>query len=238
MSNLVEFRIDGAVASITLNRPDAGNRLTNAMAADVTQALGECQAARAIVLRGAGNDFCIGRDMQPPPAGAGVTPADVMREDAAPMLAMFDAFGRCTQPLVCVAQGRAWGIGTVVAAMCDVTIATQDTTFRLGELERGIPPCIAMSALLDRMPSKALAWLVYSAEPMPAAAALGHGIVSRVVESAGLEAATATFLERLLAFDAAPVAAVKAYLEQAPRDNPQRALQLGASMLCNVLASR
>ena len=51
--------------------------------ADVTRALGECQAARAIVLRGAGNDFCIGRDMQPPPAGAGVTPADVMREDAA-----------------------------------------------------------------------------------------------------------------------------------------------------------
>jgi glutamate 5-kinase len=64
-----------------------------------------------------------------------------------------------------VVQGRAWGIGTVFAAMCDVTIASRDASFRLGELERGIPPCIAMSALLDRMLSKALAWLVYSADP-------------------------------------------------------------------------
>jgi enoyl-CoA hydratase/carnithine racemase len=238
MSTLVDFRMDGEIANITLNRPDAGNRLTNAMAADVSRALGECLAARAIVLRGAGADFCIGRDMQPPPAGAGFSPADVMREDAAPMLAMFDAFRRRTQPVVCVVQGRAWGIGTVFAAMCDVTIASRDASFRLGELERGIPPCIAMSALLDRMPSKALAWLVYSAESMDAPSALGHGIISRLVEPAALVAETSAFLARLLAFEAAPVAAVKAYLEQAPRDNPQHALQLGASMLCNVLASR
>jgi enoyl-CoA hydratase/carnithine racemase len=238
MSTLVEFTTHGEVATITLNRPEAGNRLTNAMAADIGTALARCAGMRAIVLRGAGGDFCLGRDMQPPPPGADATPADVMREDAGPMIGMFDAFSRCTQPLVCVVQGRAWGIGTVFAALCDVTFAASDATFRLAELERGIPPCIAMSALIDRMPAKALAYLVYSAETMDAKTALASGIASRIVEAGTLGGEAEMFLEKLFTFAPQPVAAVKAYLEQAPRGNPREALQLGARMLCDVLASR
>ena len=238
MSQHVEVIVSGDIAGITLHRPESGNRLSNEMAAAVAAGLRQATGSRVIVLRGAGADFCLGRDMQPPSPGAHVSPMDVMREDAGPMLELFDTFRRCKMPLVGVVQGRAWGIGTVFAGLCDVTFAAADSCFRLAELERGIPPCIAMSPLLDRMPKKALAHLVLSAEEMGADAALGAGLVSRVVPAAQLEITVQSFVKRLLGFRPETVEAVKLYLDSAPHFNEAHAAHYGASMLSNVLASR
>ena len=238
MSPHVECTTAGPVATITLARPDAGNRLTNAMAAAVAAALDANAASRVIVLRGAGADFCLGRDMQPPKPGSNVSPVDVMREDTTPMLELFEAFRRRKQPIVGVIQGRAWGIGTVFAGLCDVTIAATSSTFRLAELERGIPPCIALSALLDRMPKKVLAHLVYSTAEMDAATALSAGLVSRTVDANGLEGSVREFTARLVSFGPGTVEAVKLYLDTAPHFNEANAAQYGSSLLANVLASR
>lgn len=238
MTGLVRSLRDGDVARITLARAEAGNRLTNAMAADLAAALDAADDARAIVLAGEGADFCIGRDMPPPAPGSGATPASVMRDDAQPMLDLLATFRRRRQPVVVRVQGRAWGIGTVFAALADVTIAATDASFRLGELERDIPPCLALSALVDAVPAKALGWMVYSTEPMPAGSALAVGLASQVVEAAELDETVATLVRRLLGFDAAAVAAVKSYLHLAPRQDAARAADLGAALLCNVLGSR
>jgi enoyl-CoA hydratase len=238
MAEHVEHRVEGAVATITLNRADAGNRLSNAMAAALGAALNASVQSRVIVLRGAGADFCIGRDMQPPAPGARVSPDEILKTDAQPMLALFAALRRCQQPVVAVVRGRAWGIGTVFAALADVTYAGTDATFRLGELERGIPPAIALSALIDRMPPKAVAHLVYSAEPIAAPAAMAAGLVSCIVEPAGLEAAVDGFVARLLTFAPDTVLAVKQYLTTAPRFSEAEAALYGSSLLANVLSSR
>jgi enoyl-CoA hydratase/carnithine racemase len=238
MSHQVEFAAADGVATITLNRPEAGNRLTNAMAAAVAGALREARESRVILLRGAGTDFCVGRDMQPPAPGAQVSPLDVIREDTGPMLELFDAFRRVRQPIVGVVQGKAWGIGTVFAGLCDITLVAAGSTFRLAELERGIPPCIAMSPLLDRMPKKVLAHLVLSAEEMGAYAALAAGLVSCVHAPDALEDAVKALVARLLSFRPETVEAVKLYLESAPHFNEANAALYGSSMLANVLASR
>lgn len=238
MSQHVECTAAGPVATITLSRPEAGNRLTNAMAAAVAAGLEASADSRVIVLRGAGADFCLGRDMQPPPPGSSVKPVDVLREDTAPMLELFEAFRRRRQPIVAVVQGRAWGIGTVFAGLCDVTLAATNATFKLAELERGIPPCIALSALLDRMPKKALAHLVYSTAEMDAATALSTGLVSRIVDAAALDQNVREFTDRLVSFGPGTVEAVKLYLDTAPHFNEANAAQYGSSLLANVLASR
>jgi enoyl-CoA hydratase/carnithine racemase len=238
MAELVEHQERGAVSTITLNRADAGNRLTNTMAAALGAALGASAQSRVIVLRGAGADFCVGRDMQPPAPGARVSPEEILKTDARPMLALFDALRRCRQPVLAVVRGKAWGIGTVFAALADVTYAAADATFRLGELERGIPPALALSALIDRMPSKAVAHLVYSAEPIAAPAAMAAGLVSRVVEPAELDAAVDGFVARLLTFAPDTVLAVKQYLATAPRFAEAEAALYGSSLLANVLSSR
>jgi len=238
MSQQIGFAVAGEIATLTLQRPEAGNRLSNEMAASVVAALRQAEGSRLLLLRGAGTDFCLGRDMQPPPPGARVSPLDVMREDAGPMIEMFDAFRHFQPPVVGVIQGRAWGIGTVFAGICDVTFAAAGSTFRLAELERGIPPCIAMSPLLDRMPKKALAHLVLSAEEMSAEAALVAGLISRVVAADQLGAAVQAFVERLLTFRPEAVAAVKQYLDSAPHFNEANAALYGGNLLSNILASR
>jgi enoyl-CoA hydratase/carnithine racemase len=238
VSAQIHFAGDGPVATISLNRSDQGNRLTNEMALALASSLDAARDSRVIVLRAEGEDFCLGREMAPPAPGAGVNALDVLRDDAGPIVALYDAFRRCRQPVVCAVAGRAWGIGMVLAAVSDVTIAAANSTFRLRELERGIPPCIAMAPLLDRMPVKALAHLVLSADEMDAPTALATGVVSRVVAAGELQQATASLLERLLTFPDEAVRAVKLYLATAPRNNEANAIVHGASILGNVLGSR
>jgi enoyl-CoA hydratase/carnithine racemase len=95
-----------------------------------------------------------------------------------------------------------------------------------------------MAPLLDRMPAKALGYLVLSADEMDAATALTTGVISRVVAADTLEAAASSLVERLLSFPDEAVRAVKQYLASAPRNNEANAVLLGASMLGNVLGSR
>jgi enoyl-CoA hydratase/carnithine racemase len=237
MSEFVLSTTDGPVTTITLARPE-GNRLTNDMARALAGALDAARASRVIVLRARGADFCLGRDMAPPPAGANVNAQDVLRDDAAPIVALYDAFRRVRQPVLCLIEGRAWGIGMVLAGVADLTLAAAGSSFRLRELERGIPPCIAMAPLLDRMPVKALGYLVLSADEMDAATALATGVISRVVAADALEAAASSLIDRLLSFPDEAVQAVKQYLASAPRHNEANAILLGASMLGNVLGSR
>jgi len=237
-SEFVQLSTEGSVSNLTLARPEAGNRLSNAMALAVVEALDAASSSRVIVLRAQGPDFCLGRDMAPPAPGAGVRAADVLRDDAAPMLSMYEAFRRCRQPVVAVVAGRAWGIGLVLAALCDVTLAAETSSFCLRELDRGIPPCVAMAPLLDRLPTKMLGYLVYSAQEIGASAALVAGIVSRLVDEGDLQAQTTAFIERLLSFPAPAVEAVKQFLATAPRGHQAQAELYGASLLANVLGSR
>jgi enoyl-CoA hydratase/carnithine racemase len=237
-SSWIGCHVQGEVATLQLQRPQAGNRLTNAMALALAQALDAARDSRVIVLRAEGPDFCLGREMAPPPPGAGVNAADVLREDAGPIQVLYEAFGRCRSPVVGLVAGRAWGIGLVLAARCDLTLCEEDSSFALRELERGIPPCIAMAPLLDRMPAKALAHLVFGAEPIGAREALAAGIVGRVVENGRLQAEGDALVQRLLSFPVPAVQAVKQFLATAPRHHEPNAVLYGAGLLANVLGSR
>jgi enoyl-CoA hydratase/carnithine racemase len=229
---------EGAILTIYIDRADAGNRLSNPMALALAKALDAAGDSRVILLRGQGADFCLGRDLEPPAPGAGVRALDVLRDDAGPIISLYGSLARRTQPIVAVVQGRAWGIGLVLVAMCDLTFVAQDSSFRLRELERGIPPCVAMAPLLDRMASKALAHLVYTAAEADAAWALAHGIASEVVPGEVLERRAREAAERIVSFPPEAVAAVKRFMADAPRSDEAKAVQFGASLLANVLSSR
>jgi len=60
---------DGGILRVTVNRPDAGNAMTDAMALELTGIVNAApKTSRMVLLRGAGKDFCVGRDAPPPPA--------------------------------------------------------------------------------------------------------------------------------------------------------------------------
>ena len=226
----------GQITTITLNRPEVGNRLTNEMAATVRQMI-DAADGRVIVLRGAGENFCLGREL-PAKAHETLTALEAKDIHTEPILSLCAAFERSPLPIVGVVQGKAMGGACALAAMCDVTIAADNAVFQLPELNHGIPPCLAMAALARRVPRKAVVHLVYSTDPIDAATALSIGLISRVVSRADLDAAARALVDKLAQFSPPAVQAVKQFMRSAPDLGSQAAADLAANLLANVVSSK
>ena len=108
---------------------------------------------------------------------------------------LYGAFRNAKVPIIAVVQGRAVGLGCALAALCDITIASDRARFQLPEMSHRIMPTIAMSALVDRVPRKAATYLVYSTQEIDAQKALTFGLVSNVVPATELDAAVANLVE-------------------------------------------
>jgi enoyl-CoA hydratase/carnithine racemase len=238
MSNPIRCEVEGSVTKITLNRPEVGNRVTNEMGRQLAEMIAAAGESQLIVLRGAGGDFCVGRDLGPPPPGLPLTALDVRRGNTEPVLALYGAFRRSPVPVLGVVTGRAIGLGCALAGLCDVTIASSDARFQLPEMQHDIPPCLVMFALLDRVPRKALTHFVYSTDEIDAATALSIGLVSRVVPGPRLEAEVGGFISTMTTRSPAAVRAVKEFLRSAPAMDAQGAADFASNLLSNVLSSR
>jgi len=238
MSDFVRRETAGALTTITINRPDCGNLVSNEMGAEIAAMLDASAASQLIVLRGAGDNFCLGRDSAAlKAAGPFRTALDMRRGNTEPALAVYGAFRRVKAPILGIVQGRAIGFGCALAGLCDVTIASDDAQFQLPEMDHGIPPCLAMSALLGNVSPKAITWLVYSTELVDAQRALTMGLVSKVVARRDLEKEADAFIHKTLKRIPASVPAVKEYMRSAPRMEPQAAADFGSTLLSGVLSS-
>src|SRR5262245_6508772 len=201
----------GDVTTITLNRPEAGNRQTDATWAAVTKMLdAAAQDSRVILFKGAGDDFCLGREAMGQPGP--VLEAYGVRDRSETIFNLYGAFRNSKVPIIGVVKGRAVGLGCALAALCDITIASDRARFQLPEMSHRIMPTIAMSALVDRVPRKAATYLVYSTQEIDAHKALTFGLVSNVVSSGERAAAVASLIEH---FKKTPLAALLAVNEYA-----------------------
>src|SRR5678815_1694270 len=186
----------GDVTTITLNRPEAGNRQTDATWAEVAKMVdAAAQESRVILFKGAGDDFCLGREAMGQPGS--VLEAYAVRERADTIFNLYGAFRNAKVPIIGVVQGRAVGLGCALAALCDITIASDRARFQLPEMSHRIMPTIAMSALVDRVPRKAATFMMYSAQEIDAHKALTFGLASDVVAANDLDSAVTTLLEHL-----------------------------------------
>jgi enoyl-CoA hydratase len=200
----------GDVTTITLNRPEAGNRQTDATWAEVTKMIdAAAQESRAILFKGAGDDFCLGREAMGQPGP--VLEAYGVRERSDTIFNLYGAFRNAKVPIIGVVQGRAVGLGCALAALCDITIASDRARFQLPEMSHRIMPTIAMSALVDRVPRKAATYLVYSTQEIDAHKALTFGLVSNVVPATELDTTVANLVEHFKKTPLAALLAVKEY---------------------------
>jgi enoyl-CoA hydratase/carnithine racemase len=224
--------------TITLNRPESGNVVSNAMGGEIVGLLESAGDAKVIVLRGAGKDFCLGRDIAAlKAAGPLKTVVDYRAGNTTPALALFGSFRRVRQPVIAVVQGKAIGLGCGLAGVCDITIAADDTQYQLPEMDHGIPPCLAMSALLGTLSPKAIGYLVYTCETIDAARARELGLISKVVPAAELQREADALIKRIAGYSAPAVPAVKEYLRSAPRMDLQGAADFGANLIAGVMTS-
>jgi enoyl-CoA hydratase len=236
-NEIIKTAQDASVATITINRSEAGNMLTVDLLRELSAAFRSManSNAKVIALRTTGGDFCRGRD---PQGGKPSPTALAMRENVvAPILDVYDAIAGAPQPIVCAVQGAALGFGCALATACDITIAADNARFRLPEMEKDLPPTLAISAMMSKVPRKALTWLVYSMEEIDANTALRLGIVSRMVPTTELGGATDRLIAELTKRSREALAAVKEYMRVATSMEPRGAADYGGSLLAAVLSS-
>lgn len=237
MTDIIRASRDGMVANITIDRPAEGNLLTIEMVRALTSAFHAAgkSDAKVIVLRSTGPDFCRGRDN----AGTAPSPTALkMRANVCePILDAYAAIANAPQPVVCAVQGAALGFGCAIAGACDISIAAVNARFKLPEMEKNLPPTLAISALMPRMPRKALTWMVYSMEELDASMALQFGIVSAVVPAAQLDIALSKFIESMTARSPEALIAVKDFFRTASLMEPRGVADYAGNLLASVLTS-
>jgi 2-(1,2-epoxy-1,2-dihydrophenyl)acetyl-CoA isomerase len=205
MTEGLRVEIDGPVATLTLDRPDALNALTMPVKIALREALESLAAnrsVRAVILTGAGRAFCAGQDLaereQPDAA-----PLDVeVRERYNPIIRALRSMG---QPVIAAVNGVAAGAGASLAFACDLRIAAEEARFVLAFGRIGLVPDSGATWFLPRIvgPARA-AELALLGDAVDAAEALRTGLVSRVVPGAELMAEARSIAGRLA--EGAPLA--------------------------------
>ena len=226
------------LATIELGRPETGNRLTAEEVAALGRAIREAggrKDVRAVVTRARGDAFCLGRA---PGGTPPKTAMDVRNGVCEPILSLYADVRATEVPVVAVVQGAAMGFGSAFVGVCDLAVAADTARFAFTEMEHNLPPTLAMSAVLEKVPFKQLMHMVLTRAEITGAEALAIGLVSQVAPKAKLEETAAATLGRLLDRDRSALAAVKEYQLQAWNLDATSAARLGANLLASVLSSQ
>lgn len=229
-------RQEGGVARIDLNRPDEGNALTRDMMvtlAALVRRLGAAPDIRTIVIEARGPQFCRGRDGRGE-TRAGRSAYEVRVKMLGAVLGVYDALAEIPVPVVACVQGAAIGFGAALATACDITLASDAARFSFPEIEHGIPPTLAMSAALRKVPAKALSYLIYSAEAIDAREAVIFGIASRVFAAASFAAEVDRFVERLASRPRLVLETIKRYQAKAADLSADMASEYAGTLMAVV----
>lgn len=238
MADFILYEHVGAVARLTINRPGNGNLLTLNMIGELARHIRSASAAQStkvIVLESAGSDFSRGRDPSGNPEAA--TALQVRDELIRPILDLYTAIAEAEPPVLAIVQGPALGLGCALATVADLTLAADTARFRLPEMEKNLPPTLAISAMMSRVPRKGLAHLVYAMNEINAHEALALGLVGSVVPMAELPDARDRLLALLTARSRAALCAVKDYMRSALAMDARGASDYAAALLASVLSS-
>jgi enoyl-CoA hydratase len=182
VADLLSIDLDGAVALVTLRRPEKRNALSIDLRVELADALGglaEDSGVSCVVLTGAGTAFCAGMDMTQ--FGGDREHKQRLVESS---LAAFGTVARFPKPLVAAVNGPAIAGGFVLALHCDLRLAAETARFGFSELPRGIPPSYA--AALSGLPEPVARELCLTGRLMDAPEALHHALVSEVVPDTAL----------------------------------------------------
>lgn len=185
--------ISGAIATVTLNRPDVRNAFNDEVITEMTALFDELGArddVRCIVLAANGKAFCAGADLNWMRSMADYSHAQNM-EDAGRLAGMLAAIYRCPKPTIAQVQGDVYAGGTGLVAACDIAVVVDSAFFCLSEAKLGLVPSTISPYVIRAMGARAAHRYFLTAERFDAATALRLGFVHEVVAADALQAKVA-----------------------------------------------
>ncbi len=208
--------ISGAVATITLNRPDKRNAMSATMIAELQTALDEIEKShvRVGILTGAGKAFCSGMDLEMLAAIAQQTPAE-NQEDSRRMAKMFRRIWSFPRPLIAAVNGAALAGGCGIATLCDFTLAVAEAKFGYTEVKIGFLPALVSVFLIRQIGEKRTRDLLLTGRILEAVEAKEMGLVKEIVPAENLIARSKELAELLIAASPASLSRAKRLMTSA-----------------------
>jgi 2-(1,2-epoxy-1,2-dihydrophenyl)acetyl-CoA isomerase len=225
----VETTRDGAVLTITLNRPEVLNAFNADLHRALSAALNEAQAddVRAVVITGAGRGFCVGQDLtefREAPGGIG----ERLRGNYHPNILALRALEK---PILAAVNGPAAGAGLSFACACDLRLAAESATFVPAFINIGLVPDSGGTYFVRRLlgTARAFEWMT-SGRRLGAAEALEWGLVSEVVEDERLAERAAERAAELAAMPTRGIGLTKRLFDHAENATLEEQLELEAQL--------
>ena len=186
---------NGTVRTLTLNRPEKRNALNDELVSELKAALTDADgdtSLYAIVIRGAGKDFCSGADLE---SLRKISEAsyDENLEDARSLAELFAFIRRVKIPVIAAVHGRARAGGCGLATACDLVIATQSARFGYPEVKIGFVPAIVMAFLRRNTSEKRAFEIATQGFEFSSAEAERLGLINHIVTDDAFEEEVARF---------------------------------------------
>jgi len=235
-ADTVLYRVEGAVARLTLNRPEKRNALNEALIGGLKDSLrraNENAAVRAVVISGAGSDFCSGADLASLQKIADGSVAE-NTADARSLMELLLLIRQVSVPVVAAVRGKALAGGCGLASACDIVLASADAQFGYPEVKIGFVPAMVMAILRRNVSEKRAFELITRGEQISAAEAREFGLVNQVFPEEDFEAAVTAYVNGFANVSKSAVALTKTLLYQMDGLSFSDALQTGVDV--NVIA--
>ena len=236
----IDFSIDGRLATIKLNRPDAANGLNRKMAAELKQVAQLCDGEagiRAVILTAEGRFFCAGGDLREMHSH-GEAAAEAVRGLAEDLHAAISILARMQAALVVAVNGVAAGAGFSLALAGDIVVAAESASFTLAYTRAGLCPDGSSSYFLPRLVGLRKAQELMLLNPMLSAAeAQAMGLVTRVVADDELAAQSTELATELAAGARLSTAYVKKLLIASADNDLEAQMDLETRLISRCVAS-
>ena len=205
----IDFKADGAVARITLNRPDRLNSFTVQMHEELRDALANLREARVVVLTGAGRGFCAGQDLNDRAVSPGQA-VDLGETVELYWNPLVRTIATMPQPIIARVNGVAAGAGANIALACDIVVAAKSAKFIESFSAIGLIPDSGGTWHLPRLAGQARALgLALTGDPLPAEKAGEWGLIWKAVDDDALDAEVDAIATKLASLPPLGLAATK-----------------------------
>ena len=225
----VETAREGAVLTITLNRPDVLNAINRAVHEGFRDALKQAQAedVRAVVVTGAGRGFCVGQDL----TEFREAPADIAERLRRYYHPNVQAVRALEKPVIAAVNGVAAGAGLSLACACDLRIAADSAAFVPAFIALGLIPDSGGSLYVQRLlgTARAFDWMTTNRK-LSAPEALGWGLVSEVIETDRFAARVAEISSNYASLPTAAIGMTKRLFDRAATATLDEQLELEAQL--------
>ncbi len=225
----VETTREGAVLTITLNRPDVLNAFNQAVHDGLAAALEEARAeeVRAVVVTGAGRGFCVGQDLTEFREASG----DISERLRSLYHPNIRAIRALEKPVIASVNGAAAGAGLSLACACDIRIASGSASFVPAFINIGLVPDSGGSYFIRRLlgTARAFEWMS-SGRKLTAAEAHAWGLVSEVLEGEGLASRAGELAAELASLPTRGIGMTKRLFDHAETATLEEQLELEAQL--------